>query len=215
MGADVLSCRTRRQRNYILAPAAAATGMAAACSTSLHPMVPSWPAREPAHHQLHEPQEDARTSSVTDARLASTESQRLNHQHRAYKRACGGHLVHPAAELHLQHVSKVMDAGCGTGIWLRDLRASGMLKARAELHGCDINLDTAQGETQEGRADIVLFEHNVLDDFAQGTRAVTHPKVVVQPGSYDLVHARLLVYALDKDIGWQRAVNNMVGLLST
>lgn len=57
-----------------------------------------------------------------------------------------------------------------------------------------------------------VFEH----DIAASTPIVkTQGRSVGVAGSYDLVHARLLVFALKKgDAGWQKAVRNMAAFLS-
>lgn len=195
-------------------------------AASHHPMVPTWPTRKAAaaaapqdHSKQPAPvKEPIVPTPRPTATTPLTEEQRLNAQHYAYKRACSNHLVHPAIESRLPSFNKVMDVGCGTGIWLRDLHASGLLPEGVHLHASEINVDMAaagptKAASKEG-PEVVLFEHNVLEPFEVGQKAIGHDGSTMQPGTYDLVHARLLVYALDRDNGWLRAVDNMVALLS-
>lgn len=57
-----------------------------------------------------------------------------------------------------------------------------------------------------------VFEHDIT---ASSASRCTRGHGVGAAGSYDLVHARLLVFALKKgEAGWQKAVRNMAAFLS-
>lgn len=108
-----------------------------------------------------------------------------------------------------------MDVGCGTGIWMTDyfsahVNASGPSSSTTAynvvVHGCDINLCTVHNELKQR-----VIQHDALEAFPI---AGIGPEQIGRQGSYDLVHGRLLIYALDRGVGWKTAIQNMVRLLS-
>lgn len=159
----------------------------------------------------------SRPSSADDGLV--NEARRLTIQHYAYKRACEDLILLPHAADKLRASAhrplRIMDVGTGTGVWLDDLQASGIVTPSDQLHGADLDLGLsrlAKDNVDRGRMPArPVIQHNVLDAFGEGSG----PEQVGQTGSYDVVHARLLVFALQKHTGWAQAVENMAGLLKS
>jgi SAM-dependent methyltransferase len=101
---------------------------------------------------------------------------------------------------HLSTLSspRIADVGTGTGAWLLDLATR--LPPTSQLTGFDI--DTEKYPARQELPDNVSLEPgNVLEPFPE-----THC------GAYDVVHVRLLMYALKKD-QWETAARNLKTLL--
>ncbi|KAI5460179.1 S-adenosyl-L-methionine-dependent methyltransferase [Mariannaea sp. PMI_226] len=92
----------------------------------------------------------------------------------------------------------VADVGTGTGIWLRDLATE--LAGDARLDGYDIDSSKFLA-ADELPPNVSLSIGNALTPFPEALR-----------GQYDLVHVRLLMYALKSD-QWISAATNLRTLL--
>ena len=128
------------------------------------------------------------------------ESERLNVQH-DYMRDLGhGHLVHPLIDT--TKIKRIADVGTGTGIWLwetaQELFNLRLNEGEREFVGFDISPEQFQPESYP----IIGFViHDIVQPFPEEYR-----------GKFDLVHIRLLSYALKAE-DLRNAVENIVSLL--
>ncbi|KAK4862974.1 hypothetical protein LT330_010685 [Penicillium expansum] len=128
------------------------------------------------------------------------ESDRLDTQHSVLAGFMGYKFLHPSIDLRGKGALKVADVGTGTGIWLRKL--SPFLQPLPEgqshhLHGFDIS-------------------NNQFPIDTNGISFSTHDATKCFPeehlNSYDIVHVRLFVFALQEpDI--RKVMENVVQLL--
>ncbi|KAJ4250148.1 hypothetical protein NW762_011959 [Fusarium torreyae] len=127
-----------------------------------------------------------------------TEEKRLADQHGDFL-ALTESLIPLSIRSHLQCLGEapaIADVGTGTGIWLLDLAKE--VPKTARLHGFDV--DESKFST-ELPLNINLGLANVLEPF---------PKELL--GQYDLVHVRLLMFALKSD-QWVTAAKNLLTVL--
>ena len=132
-----------------------------------------------------------------------TESTRLEFQYAFLKYAFGNRLLHPQIG-DLGPSSKVADVGTGTGVWLNDLartcNSSGTenLEDEARFVGFDIAEEKFPKRNERG---VRLVVHDCLKRFPEQWR-----------GIFDVVHLRLLVYAI-REVDVVTVVKNVVELL--
>jgi SAM-dependent methyltransferase len=129
----------------------------------------------------------------------SDERARLDHQHTFFRKLVGG-LLPRSISGYLATVSspKVADVGTGTGSWLLDLATHLPPSSRF----CGFDIDTAKYPSQQELPENVSLEFgNALESFPEQHR-----------GLYDLVHVRLMMYALKKD-EWEAMGRNLATLL--
>lgn len=123
----------------------------------------------------------------------STESSRLNEQHRVWVTNLG-FLIHPQALAILPKDAHIGDIGTGTGAWILDPRQNSSYKYTG------LDMSSAQFPKQHPQ-NVSFGELNVLEPI---------PKE--HQGQYDLVHLRLLILGLSgKD--WATAASNLLALL--
>lgn len=130
---------------------------------------------------------------------ASRESGRLDFQHVFWGKLTGG-LLPKSISNHLSTIAspRIADIGTGTASWLVDLGTQ--LPPASTLHGFDINAATfPPAETLP--PNVSLQEANAVEPFPEE-----------HLGSYDLVHARLLMYGIKKD-QWELVAKNLASLL--
>ena len=125
------------------------------------------------------------------------ESRRLDAQHQFARAVAHGHLIQPS--IPRSHLRVVADVGTGTGIWLREA-AQELVTPNdlIEFTGFDISAEQFPKHAIQGVGFVV---HDVVEPFPQQYH-----------GSFDLVHVRLLSYALKaQDV--QKAVENIIQIL--
>ncbi|GAD97278.1 predicted protein [Paecilomyces variotii No. 5] len=113
-----------------------------------------------------------------------TETERLNFQHNVLKRIMGNRVAHP--QVPLEKIHSVADIATGTAIWLRDLQdfyasAPNSNGEKRYLHGFDIS----DAQYPSDLKAVTLSIHDVTRPFDQQFH-----------NRFDLVHVRLLVFAL-------------------
>ncbi|KAF2671164.1 S-adenosyl-L-methionine-dependent methyltransferase [Microthyrium microscopicum] len=108
-----------------------------------------------------------------------------------------GYEIHPTATASLPPNATIADIGTGTGIWLLDIART---NPSYVLHGFDIS--AAQIHPDFNSSSNLHFH---LSDFKQ-----PFPPELL--GTFDLVHARLLIFALQAE-EWAPAVANLTTLL--
>ncbi|KAL9096713.1 MAG: hypothetical protein Q9165_001201 [Trypethelium subeluteriae] len=136
----------------------------------------------------------------------SSESDRLDVQHTFVRTWCRGALLHPSIPRH--SIQRVADIGCGTGIWMRDMKESTLLDA--EFVGFDIDDAQFPGEarcgeekkTDEGIRHVV---HDVTKRFPREHREADGE-------GFDLVHVRFMSLAL-KELDVEKVVRNLYEIL--
>ena len=127
------------------------------------------------------------------------ESDCLERQHDLLKHVFSGQLLHPSIPPLGEHFAAA-DVGTGTGAWLNDLARSFPRPAasRVRLVGFDISSSNYPSVNEE-KVDLVVH------DFTRRFPAEYH-------GVFDVVHLRLLVYAIrEEDV--VRVVENVTELL--
>ncbi|QDS69519.1 hypothetical protein FKW77_007403 [Venturia effusa] len=134
----------------------------------------------------------------------SQETSRLTVQHDVFVRMTGT-LLPPEIAKHVSTIPnpKIADVATGTGIWARSISA---LYPTARLDGYDFDTSKFPPEVaseKNGDAKVKLSHANILD-------LNTFPPEMV--GQYDVVHVRLLIYALTKD-EWPVAAKTLESLL--
>ncbi|KAL1850612.1 hypothetical protein Plec18167_007902 [Paecilomyces lecythidis] len=112
------------------------------------------------------------------------ETERLNFQHNVLKKIMGDLIAHP--QVPLEKIHSVADIATGTAIWLRELQdfyasAPNGSNEKRYLHGFDIS----DAQYPSDLKDITLSIHDVTRPFDQQFH-----------NRFDLVHVRLLVFAL-------------------
>ena len=129
----------------------------------------------------------------------SDETARLDVQHVFFRKLTHGLLPRDISD-HVSSLSspRIADVGTGTGVWLRDIATE--LPPVSELHGFDI--DTSKFPAPEALPANITLRH--LD--------AMKPIPEEYLGSYDVVHARLLMYALKKG-EWEVMAGNLAALL--
>ncbi|PHH64276.1 hypothetical protein CDD81_4760 [Ophiocordyceps australis] len=128
------------------------------------------------------------------------EIQRLNGQHPMLM-AVTGRLMPDAVRKYLGALGRppaVADIATGTGIWLQSIAKE--LPSDAQLDGYDISTQ-AFPETPWEPANMRLMEADACEPFADEVL-----------GSYDVVHVRLMSYALGKE-QWEEVARNLLSLL--
>ena len=129
----------------------------------------------------------------------SRESKRLDIQHVFWGKLTGSLLPRSISD-HLSTIAapRVADIGTGTASWLVDLGTQ--LPPTSSLNGFDMNAETFP-PAEKLPSNLTLQVANALEPFPEE-----------HLGSYDLVHARLLMYGLKKD-EWAVVARNLVTLL--
>ncbi|KAI1113846.1 S-adenosyl-L-methionine-dependent methyltransferase [Nemania sp. NC0429] len=135
----------------------------------------------------------------------SREAQRLEQQFNTITDNIG-YLVHPSIRTLLPAAPRVIDVGTGTGVFLFRLREA---YPDGVFEGIDISGDMfpatgAGGDSEVGRDNTRNIEFSVRD------MKLPFPDEML--GRYDLVHARLLVVAMQPH-EWEPAVRNLATLL--
>lgn len=127
------------------------------------------------------------------------ESERLERQYDLLKHVFSGQLLHPSIPPLGEHFAAA-DIGTGTGAWLNDLARTFPRPAlsRVRLVGFDIS-SSKYPSVNEERVDLVV--HDITKRFP----AEYH-------GVFDVVHLRLLVYAI-REVDVVRVVENVTELL--
>ena len=130
------------------------------------------------------------------------EDRRLNSQHGVIQHAIlDGRLLHPSIPI-AQLKGAIADFGCGTGIWLEDVKATLFTEPHEKspkLVGFDRN---AHAFSQNPVAGVQLIEHDC-----------TKPFNAEYIGAFDLVNMRGLAYALSAE-EFSLMLGNAVQLLS-
>lgn len=130
----------------------------------------------------------------------STESERLDSQHEYMRDLGHGHLIHPAIKT--ANIRAIADIGTGTGIWLREtaqqLAESRPNNGPIEFVGFDIS---PQQFPKQNPPNVDLVVHDIVSPFPHEYQE-----------KFDLVHVRLLTYALKAD-DLESAVKNAVSLI--
>jgi len=125
------------------------------------------------------------------------ESRRLDAQHHFSRELAHGHLVQPSVPH--SGLRSIADVGTGTGIWLRELAQELVTPiGQIEFTGFDISAQQFPKVNIQGVGFIV---HSVVEPFPRQY----HEK-------FDLVHVRLLSYAL-KAQDLDKAVGNIIQIL--
>ncbi|KAF4464151.1 methyltransferase domain-containing [Fusarium albosuccineum] len=128
------------------------------------------------------------------------EENRLTYQHGLFLKMTKT-LIPSKIKSHLTSLGRVpavADIGAGTGIWLRDLAAE--LPNESRLDGYDVDQSKFL-PSQDLPSNVKLSFGEVFEPFPQGLI-----------GQYDLVHVRLLMFALKAD-QWVSAAENLRTLL--
>ena len=126
----------------------------------------------------------------------NVESRRLDFQHNFIRALGHGHILHPS--IPDTGLRAVADVGTGTGIWLRDLAQLRSKTDDTKFVGFDISPQQFPAESVRGMTFIV---HDTTMPYPQEYHEM-----------FDLVHVRLLSYALKiSDI--QRAVECILQIL--
>lgn len=129
------------------------------------------------------------------------EEDRLEFQHRVVFTPCTGGLLPANIRSHLEAQgpsAAVADVGTGIGIWLKDLAQE--LHPSAQLDGFDFDTTKFPDEAQLP-ANVKLHFQNVLEPVPNAYR-----------GRYDVVHVRLLMFALKRE-QWVEAARNLLEML--
>ncbi|KAL4963971.1 class I SAM-dependent methyltransferase [Aspergillus stella-maris] len=136
--------------------------------------------------------------------VETDENERLDIQHRMIQTMMGQQLLHPDIPTNFERVA---DVATGNGTWLYDLkkalRKSGKEIPGTKYHGFDISstLFPKQDSPQKSSADVDFTAHDFYKPFPEE-----------HLGKYDIVHARLLVLAIQlPDL--KLAIENIMGLL--
>ena len=125
------------------------------------------------------------------------ESKRLDAQHHFSRELAHGHLIQPS--IPQSGLRSIADVGTGTGIWLREAAQELVTpNEQIEFTGFDIS---AQQFPKDNILGVDFVVHNVVEPFPQQC----HEK-------FDLVHVRLLSYAL-KEQDLEKAVENIIQIL--
>lgn len=141
------------------------------------------------------------TYILGDGGPVSDEITRLDFQHFFFfRKLTGDRLLPKSISEHLSTLPApgVADVGTGTGGWLADLARQ--LPPTSSLYGFDIDTDKFV-PADKLPSNITLEAGNALE-----------PLPEEHHGKYDVVHARLLMYALKKD-DWEIVARNMFTLL--
>lgn len=128
------------------------------------------------------------------------ESRRLNVQHDFMRALCNDQLLHPS--IPGENLQAVADVGAGTAVWLQDvahnLLASSKATRDTEFVGFDISDQQFPVDRMPG---MKLLVHNMTESFP-----------LQYHGKFDIVHVRLLSYAIPA-IDLMKTVENVVEIL--
>ena len=128
------------------------------------------------------------------------EDHRLDTQHETVKNTfCGGKCLHPRVPIS-EIQTAVADIGTGTGIWLNEVVTFGGLPSSSQMDfvGFDISGEKFMKQPAPG----VRFEiHDATKPFPKQYH-----------GKFDLVHVRLLVYAIPQR-DFRALVENVIQIL--
>lgn len=131
----------------------------------------------------------------TDQRVYSTpEHERLDAQMRAFAEVMGGKTFHAPASPHFpKHPKKVVDIGCGTGIFTAQL---GRLFPSAQVIGVDLS-------------PVPVDRHGQLPNvkYLQGSVADLLEKGELEAGSFDYVFSRLILLGI---VDWETHIRDVV-----
>ena len=131
------------------------------------------------------------------------ESRRLDVQHQFLRALAHGHLIQPSVPK--ANLRAIADVGTGTGVWLREV-AEEMTAQAIDLKGFDISSQQFPSKSFEGPDcktpnTVEYIVQDVVDPFPQQYHQ-----------TFDLVHVRLMTYALKaKDL--TNAVKNVVDII--
>lgn len=131
---------------------------------------------------------------------ASVEEQRLTFQHAGFLKLTKT-LIPPNIKSYLLSLDRplaIADVGTGTGIWLRELAAE--FPENSRFDGFDVD-ESKFLPPQRRPSNVTLSHGDVLKPFPEDLL-----------GTYDLVHVRLLMFALKAD-EWALAAANLRTLL--
>ena len=124
------------------------------------------------------------------------ESQRLDAQHAFMRHLAYGRLIQPS--IPLTGIRSIADVATGTGVWLREVAQELTSNEDIDLIGFDIS---AQQFPEAGIDGADLIVHDITKPFPQEH----HER-------FDLVHVRLLSYAL-KEVDLETSVRNIIQIL--
>ncbi|KAB8077925.1 S-adenosyl-L-methionine-dependent methyltransferase [Aspergillus leporis] len=125
------------------------------------------------------------------------EIDRLRRQHQHFAAASDNVFLGFHLSPSTDHPLRILDSGCADGTWLRDI-ASQYPEHSFLLHGVDI-----ASHLFPNTVDLDLRQHDIRQPF---------PDAWGWTGSFDIIHQRLLVWALKKD-EWPQVVRNLQSLL--
>ena len=137
------------------------------------------------------------TYMLSDRDKQEQESKRLNTQHDQLMYAFRGQLLHSSIPPIQEHCA-IADIGTGTGLWLNAVARSAPSE-ELRLVGFDITADKFSKENEKG---VELVVHDITEPFDTKWH-----------GTFDVVHLRLLVYAI-REVDVRKVVENMRDLLS-
>ncbi|MCT4643143.1 MAG: methyltransferase domain-containing protein [Bacteriovoracaceae bacterium] len=86
--------------------------------------------------------------------------------------------------------SKVLDAGCGSGVLCRYLNQQ---KLNLQLHGCDISKESLSYAKNNSSKNINFFTHNFVDS--------------APPNQYDVIYNRLVAHHLGEELTYKGYCN--------
>ena len=128
------------------------------------------------------------------------ESMRLNGQHEFMRALSSNNLIHPS--IPRNSLQAIADVGTGTGVWLQDtaheLLTSEKPSRNIEFVGFDVSPQQFPHNRNKGMA---FVTHSIIEPFPEQYRE-----------KFDLVHVRLLSYAI-KAHDLLKAVENVVEIL--
>ncbi|KAI8808771.1 S-adenosyl-L-methionine-dependent methyltransferase [Cladochytrium replicatum] len=126
------------------------------------------------------------------------EGARLNLQHHLLRQLWGGPNYAGVTEAELQRGLKVLDSGCGSGIWLAEMQRD---FPNGEYYGSDISTtEFAQNFQSLTSNKIVLNEGNVLE------------RLPYDDNTFDYVHQQMLIIAIPEQ-QWPAAIAELCRVL--